>query len=157
MKFTCFSKVALTFLIWGSFGAAAWAQIPDGPGKDATVKLCGNCHDVDVVKQYHLTKDGWTDTISKMIEKGAEGTDDEFNAVLNYLVKNFGPNAPEPINVNKATAGEFETQLEITAKEAAAIVKYRGENGPFKQIDDLKKVPDLDFKKIEAKKDRLVF
>jgi len=152
-----FSKAALACLIWGLFGAVAWAQIPDGPGRDVTVKLCGNCHEVEVVKQYHLGKDGWTDTISKMIEKGAEGTDDQFNTVLNYLVKNFGPTIPDPINVNKATAGEFETQLEITAKEAAAIVKYRGEKGSFKEIGDLRKVPDLDFKKIEAKKDRLVF
>jgi competence protein ComEA len=154
---TRFSKVALVCLIWGSFGAAAWAQMPDGPGKDVTAKVCGNCHDVEVVKQYHLGKDGWTDTLSKMIERGAEGTDDQFNTVLDYLVKNFGPNTPNPINVNKATAGEIETQLEITAKEAAAIVKYRGDKGSFKDVDDLKKVPDLDFKKIEAKKDRLVF
>ena len=154
---TPFRKAALACLIWGSFCAVAWAQIPDGAGKDVTVNLCGNCHDVEVVKQYHLGKDGWTDIISKMIEKGAEGTDEELNTVLGYLVKNFGPNTPNPINVNKATAGEMETQLEITAKEAAAIVKYRGEKGSFKEIDDLRKVPDLDFKKIEAKKDRLVF
>jgi competence protein ComEA len=151
-----FGKVALACLVWGAFGAA-WAQMPDGPGKDVVVRLCGNCHDVEVVKQYHLAKDGWTETISKMIEKGAEGTDEELSTVLNYLVKNFGPNISNPINVNKATAGEMETQLEITAKEAAAIVKYRGEKGSFKEIDDLKKVPDLDFKKIEAKKDRVIF
>jgi competence ComEA-like helix-hairpin-helix protein len=154
---TRFRKVAIACLIWGSFGSVALAQMPDGAGRDVAVKLCGNCHDAEVVKQYHLGKDGWTDTISKMIEKGAEGTDEQFNTVLDYLVKNFGPNASNPINVNKATAGEFETQLEITAKEAAAIVKYRSEKGSFKEIDDLKKVPDLDFKKIEAKKDRLVF
>jgi competence protein ComEA len=150
---TRFHKVALACLIWGSAGMAAWAQMPDGAGKDVTVKLCGNCHDVEVVKQYHLEKSGWTDTISQMVEKGLEATDDQLNTILTYLVKNFGP----PINLNKATASELETQLEITTKEAAAIVKYRGEKGPFKELDDLKKVPDLDFKKIEAKKDRLAF
>jgi DNA uptake protein ComE-like DNA-binding protein len=36
-------------------------------------------------------------------------------------------------------------------------VKYRTDKGPFKTVEDLKKVPDLDFKKIEAQKDRLVF
>ena len=45
----------------------------------------------------------------------------------------------------------------ISAKEAAAIVQYRTEKGSFKEIADLKKVPDLDFQKIEAKKDRLAF
>jgi competence protein ComEA len=150
---TRFNKVALACLIWGFAGAAAWAQIPDGPGKDVTVQLCGNCHEVDVVKQYHQEKSAWADTISQMVEKGLVATDDQLNTILEYLVKNFGP----PINVNKATASDLERQLEITAKEAAAIVQYRGEKGSFKEIDDLKKVPDLDFKKIEAKKDRLVF
>jgi len=140
-------------------GAPAWAQLPDGPGKDVTVKICGNCHDVDVIIGYHQGKDAWTDLISKMIEQGAEGTDDQFNTILEYLVKNFGPGTATAakINVNKAAAAELQTQLQITDKEAAAIVKFRGDNGAFKVIDDLKKVPDLDFKKIEAKKDRITF
>jgi competence ComEA-like helix-hairpin-helix protein len=146
-------KVALAGFIWATFGAIAWAQLPDGPGRDVTVQLCGNCHDVEVVRQYHQEKSAWTDTISQMVEKGLVATDDQLNTILEYLVKNFGP----PVNVNKATASELEKKLEITTNEAAAIVKYRGEKGPFKEIDDLKKVPDLDFKKIEAKKDRLVF
>ena len=86
----------------------------------------------------------------------AQGTDAQFNAILTYLVKNFGPEVSK-ININKAPAKDLETQLEITAKEAEAIVKYRDEKGAFKEVDDLKKVPDLDFKKIEAKKDRLAF
>jgi len=36
-------------------------------------------------------------------------------------------------------------------------VEYRGKNGDFKSIDDLKKVPDLDAKKVDLKKDRLAF
>jgi competence ComEA-like helix-hairpin-helix protein len=51
----------------------------------------------------------------------------------------------------------LETGLGITAKEAAAIVTYRTDKGAFKVLDDLKKVPDLDFKKIEAQKDRIAF
>jgi competence protein ComEA len=72
------------------------------------------------------------------------------------LVKNFGP-AAAPVNVNKAGAKELQTAFEITPAEAGAIVKYRDENGAFKEIGDLKKVPKLDYKKIEAKKDRIVF
>jgi competence protein ComEA len=155
-KLSEIGKVAFACLLWISAASTAWAQMPDGPGKDVAVKVCGYCHDVEVVKQYHMRKDGWTETISKMIEQGAQGTDEEFNTVLDYLVKNFGP-SPAPVNVNKATASELETQLEITTKEAASIVKYRGDKGSFKQIDDLKNVPDLDFRKIESKKDRLVF
>ena len=41
-------------------------------------------------------------------------------------------------------------------KEAAALIAYREENGPCKKLEDLKKVPGLDYKKIDARKDRLV-
>jgi len=47
--------------------------------------------------------------------------------------------------------------LGLLEREAEAIVKYRTDKGPFKTLEDLKKVPDLDFKKVEAQKDRLVF
>jgi competence protein ComEA len=42
-------------------------------------------------------------------------------------------------------------------QEAAAIIEYRAKNGPFKSIEDLKKVPGIDAAKIEARKDRLTF
>lgn len=151
------SRAALAGFLWLTAGASAWAQLPDGPGKDVTQQVCGKCHDAAVVAGYHLATEGWTDTISKMIDQGAEGTDAQFNAILQYLVKNFGPENASKINVNKAPAKDLETQLGITTKEAESIVKYRDEKGAFKEIDDLKKVPELDFKKIEAKKDRLAF
>jgi len=157
MMMNGFHRLALALPI--AFSAiAAQAQLPDGPGKETTLAVCGNCHGVDVIAGYHLDKQGWTDMISKMIDQGAQGTEDQFNSILVYLVKNFGT-APVSgsINVNKADAKELETQLEITTKEAGAIVKYRGEKGSFKTIGDLKSVPDLDYKKIDAKKDRIVF
>jgi competence protein ComEA len=157
MKITRFHRLALALPLVFS-AAAAQAQLPDGPGKETTAAICGNCHGLDVVTGYHLDKQGWTEIISKMIDQGAQGTPDQFNSILAYLVKNFGAApAAGSINVNKAAAKELETQLEITTKEADAIVKYRGEKGSFKTLADLKSVPDLDYKKIEAKKDRIVF
>jgi len=47
--------------------------------------------------------------------------------------------------------------LSLRRSQATAIIEYRTKNGPFKSIDDLKKVPGIDVVKIEAKKDRLVF
>jgi competence protein ComEA len=84
---------------------------------------------------------------------GAVGTDDEFTAILDYLVKNF----PSPVNVNKATAEQLESGLGLSTAEAEAVIQYREKNGDFKSIDDLKKVPDLDAGKLDAKKARLAF
>jgi competence ComEA-like helix-hairpin-helix protein len=157
MNMNRFYRLALTLVI--AFSAfAAQAQLPDGAGKETMIAICGNCHGVDVITGYHLDKQGWTDMISKMIDQGAQGSEQQFNSILAYLIKNFGTGpVAASINVNKADAKDLEKQLEITTKEAAAIVKYRGEKGSFKALTDLKSVPDLDYKKIEAKKDRIVF
>ena len=146
----------LPALLCGVLTASAFAQLPDGPGKDATMQLCGNCHEATIVQQHRQSRDEWVATIQKMMAAGAQGPEDQFMAVLQYLTKNFGP-ANAKISVNQAPATELESGLGITAKEAAAIVTYRTDKGPFKAIDDLKKVPDLDFKKIEAQKDRIAF
>jgi competence protein ComEA len=135
--------------------ATAYAQLPDAPGKEAVMALCATCHGPEVIAGHHQSRDEWVSTIQNMITRGAEGSEEQFTAVLNYLVKNFGPQAVK-VNVNQATAADLQSGLGLTDKEAAAIVKQR-EKGPFKAIEELKKVPDLDYKKIEAQKDRIVF
>lgn len=48
------------------------------------------------------------------------------------------------VNINKADAGALAQHLNgIGAKKAQAIVEYRKKNGPFKSLDDLKKVPGI--------------
>jgi competence protein ComEA len=135
--------------------ATAFAQLPDGPGKEAVQQVCSNCHGVEVVAGHHQSRDEWVSTLQNMIQRGAEGTEEQFTAVLNYLVKNFGPELPK-INVNQASAADLQSGLGLTDKEAAAVVKQR-EKGAFKALEDLKKIPDLDYKKIEAQKDRIAF
>ena len=147
------------FLFWAAFGAgtlAAQGQFPDGPGKDVTLQVCSNCHAADVLLAHRQSRDEWINEIQKMITAGAEGTEDQFNTILEYVSKYLGPEKPR-VNINQAPAADLESKLGLTAKESAAVIKYRSDKGPFKTIDDLKKVPDLDFKKIESQKDRLDF
>jgi competence protein ComEA len=59
--------------------------------------------------------------------------------------------------VNKASSGELAIALGIADEKAEAIVKHRDEKGEFKTIEDLQKVPGLDARVVEAKKNRLVF
>lgn len=148
MKRLVIASIPLLFL------AAAEAQdLADGPGKDTFVKICSACHDAAVVVTMHNSKDDWQATVDDMKGRGAEGSDDEFKAIIGYLAKYQGPE----VNVNKATAKDLETQLEITTSEATAIVKYRQDKGDFKEWADLQKVADLDIKKIEPLKGRITF
>jgi competence protein ComEA len=88
---------------------------------------------------------------------GAKVPDESYASILGYLTSHFGADAPLPIRVNKASAVDLESLLLLRRSEAAAIIQYRTEHGNFKSIDDLRKVQGVDFKKIEAKKDLLVF
>ena len=93
---------------------------------------------------------------------GAVATDEEFTDILEYLVKNVGPDAGTKdagakIDVNKASATDISKALDLSAKEGEAVVAYRTKNGSYKSIEDLTKVPELAGKKIEDKKDRIVF
>jgi competence protein ComEA len=47
------------------------------------------------------------------------------------------------VNLNTATAADFEALPGIGAKMAARIVDYRQKNGPFKKIEDLMNVPGI--------------
>lgn len=133
------------------------ADLPEGPGRAATVRVCGKCHAPERAASLHQRHDEWEETITKMVKLGAQGSDDEFEAILTYLSKNFGPEIPGPININKASVVDLETALLLRRSQAQAIIQYRAKNGDFRSIDDLRNIAGLDLKKIEAKKSRLVF
>jgi competence protein ComEA len=88
---------------------------------------------------------------------GAQGTDQEFAAVLDYLVAHFPTDERPRININTATAIELESGLTLRRSQAAAIIAYRVQHGDYKSFEDLKRVPGLDVAQLEAKKDRLTF
>jgi competence protein ComEA len=134
-------------------------QLPDGPGKDTLMKVCSKCHGAEIVIGRGNTEDGWTQVVLNMAERGAQASDEEFGAIVQYLAKNFPPksNAPAKINVNKASADDLKTALDLSAKDAESIVAFRAKNGDFKSVEQIQKVPGVDVSKIEARKDRIIF
>jgi competence protein ComEA len=91
-----------------------------------------------------------------MVQQGAKASDAEQATILHYLSTHFKGEASRPLNVNSATSVELESVAGLLKKEAAALIAYREKNGECKKLEDLKRVPGLDYKKIEARKDRLV-
>jgi len=136
--------------------AAAQDPFPDGPGKDVTVRICGTCHAAARSAAVRLTREGWQDVIAKMVSLGAKGSDAELAAVLDYLSANFKGQAPKPVNLNTAPAIDLESVAGLLRKEAAALIAYRTKHGPCKALEDLKKIPGVDFLKINRRRDRLV-
>jgi competence protein ComEA len=130
--------------------------LPDGPGKDVTVKACAPCHEARRAASARLTREGWAAVIDSMQKRGAKVSEEDFPVVLDYLATYFPGEALQPLNLNTATQIDLEAAAGLLRREAAAVIRYREQNGRFKTVDDLKKVPGLDFKKIENRRDAIV-
>jgi competence protein ComEA len=135
--------------------AAMAATMPEGPARELTVKVCGQCHEPQRAGSLRLTRDGWEGVIQKMAGLGAPATAAELEQITDYLATNFKGEAPKPINMNTASAVELESVGSLLRKEAAAWIAYRNTK-PCKSLDDLKKVVGVPFKKIDERRDRLV-
>jgi hypothetical protein len=66
-------------------------ELPAGPSKALADKACLECHSADMIWQQHLTEKQWTATVTKMVGWGSEVPDDRKEALVAYLVENFGP------------------------------------------------------------------
>ena len=140
---------------WPAPALAAQSVLPEAPGRDVTVKLCGSCHGAETVASVRHTPEGWREVIARMVAAGAKGTEQELETVFQYLSTQFPAEAQQALNLNTARAVELESVAGLLRKEAAALIAHREKNGPCKKLEDLKKVAGLDYKKIEARKERL--
>lgn len=151
------SWALLTGLLASVPTAKGESKLPDGPGKDAFVAVCGTCHAPEIVFGLTKSRDGWSATIDDMVEKGASGTDQQMQGILDYLSKNFSKSEVPKIDINTASKEQLRQVLSLSSKDAEAITHYRDEHGKFKSWDDLKKVSEIDINKLLAKKDQITF
>jgi cytochrome c5 len=63
----------------------------ENKGRKLVEDICSLCHVWQRVKGHELTKEQWGGVIKGMIVEGAPVTDEEFNLIVEYLAKNFGP------------------------------------------------------------------
>ena len=150
---------ALVFVFAVGFSQSLFAQdtLPEGPGKEQTLRLCGTCHEAAKATSVKLTREGWVETIDRMKAFGAGGADEDFAAVLEYLATHFKGDTVRPLDMNTAEAIDLESVLQLLRRESKAVLEYRSKRGQFSSLDDLKGLDPAIFKKIEAKKDRIVF
>jgi hypothetical protein len=67
------------------------SEFPSGDGKAIADSACLACHSSDMVRQQRLTEKQWTASVAKMVGWGAEVPESRRDALIAYLVKNFGP------------------------------------------------------------------
>ena len=142
--------LASTVILAGFAVAGSAQDLPKGKGGDLLDAKCTSCHTLSRVT-VEKSRDEWQESVKAMIGYGAELTPGEEKIVVDYLAKYFG----EQVNVNQASVADLQREFELTQKEAEAIVQTRKDKGPFKEWNDLSKVPGLDMKKLEDLRDRI--
>jgi mono/diheme cytochrome c family protein len=70
-------------------------DLPDGPGKAIIASKCAGCHAIDTAISQRLDRDGWASVITRMVERGADVSDEEQETAADYLAAHFGP-TPAP-------------------------------------------------------------
>ena len=143
---------ALAALLTMSAAVSSQDRFPDGPGRADVIKVCSGCHDAEIILANLKTPAEWNETLQNMATQGAEATPEQWKVIEQYIDVHFAM-----VMVNKAPADEIQLALDVTPEVAAALVKYRQDKGPFKTIDDVKKVPGIDAAKVDAATSRVVF
>jgi competence protein ComEA len=144
--------LAPVLLLAGALRAEA-QSLPNGPGKELVEVICTACHDANRIIAKQGTKADWQSKVLEMLQECPDVAQDERERIVDYLAKSF----PKHVNVNTASAKDIAAVLELSAKDADAIVRYRQEKGKFQTVDDVKKVPGIDGGAVEGIRKRLEF
>jgi competence protein ComEA len=131
---------------------AARAQEPEDAPAVAFKRVCSSCHDAERVLSARRTRTQWEEVIEKMIDRGAEGTAEDFSAAEVYLLRVSGR-----VNANRAEAQDFVAVLGLPQKDADAIVDFRKAKGDFADFDALCKVPGIDTEKLKQGRDAITY
>jgi len=112
--------------------------------------VCGKCQDLQIVLNAPRSLDDWRDTMQKMVDRGASGTDAQYDDILDYLHRTM-----TTIDVNSADADELATVLAVPDSAVKLIIARRA-GKKFADLNDLKSIPGVDAAIVDAKA-KLIF
>ncbi len=80
----------------GGLKSAAQSQpkkpgLPPGPMQEKARMACLGCHTAQIIVQQQLNRRVWAKEMDKMIRWGAPVSPEDREALIDYLVQNFGP------------------------------------------------------------------
>ena len=92
MRRICFAAACLVLsalAAWAQMPPEPGAKLPPGDGRDLVMKTCSKCHTPDIVAEQTLDAEGWKELVDQMAGNGAQGSDDDFAKISDYLAKSF--------------------------------------------------------------------
>src|ERR1700722_15563032 len=91
----------------------------DAADKRALDAVCGSCPSASLVEGLRSQPE-WVDTVEQMVKLGARGSDEQFDGLMRFLLRNL-----TKININTANAPQIAAVLDIGDAAAEAVVKRR--------------------------------
>ena len=119
--------------------------------RKAVEAVCGRCHTTELFLKERRSWARWNELFADMIERGADGTDDQLDGVSRYFLENL-----TLVNVNRSPAEELRGVLGISGDAAEAIIARR-EHQPFTGLAQLREIKGIDPNILEQRKSRILF
>jgi competence protein ComEA len=125
---------------------AAHAQSGDlAREKKSLEAVCSKCHNLQLVMDTPKSIEDWQDTLQAMVDRGAQGTDSQFDDIMDYLHQTM-----TTINVNTADVEELRFVLNVSQEVAKAIVARRTAK-KIRDLNDLKTISGIDAAALDRK------
>jgi competence protein ComEA len=152
------SKFAIRFsagLLAPALFAAAWAvgvsQLSEQDREARSLQIvCAKCHNLQIVMDTPKSYDAWQESVQKMVNLGAKGTDSQYDDIMDYLQRTI-----TTIDVNSADPDKLEIVLNVSETVAQAIV-VRRKARKFTGLADLKSIQGVNAVIVDNKA-RLIF
>ena len=123
---------------------------PLGQERASVQAVCAKCHNLQIVMDTPMSYDAWHDTVQKMIDRGADASDQQLDDIMDYLHRTM-----TTIDVNSADTDELSIVLDAPDPVVKAVIARR-KTRKFTGLDDLKTVSGIDAAKLDARA-RLLF
>jgi hypothetical protein len=68
------------------------SPLPQGAGQRQVQAACSGCHAITVITSKRYSASKWEQVVDRMVDRGARVGDADFDVVVAYLTRNFGPN-----------------------------------------------------------------
>jgi hypothetical protein len=82
--------LSLAWMLCAAAVSYAQAPFPDDPHRELVVRVCSACHPPEVVVARRRTAAEWDEIVLRMIQHGAEATDEEQQRIIEYFARHYG-------------------------------------------------------------------
>lgn len=141
--------------ICGNVKSPDMIKVKEGTRLDEAIEMVGGANaeaDLNAVNLAYRLVDEDMIYIPKKGEK-LQGTSKTIPGV--NTVKSISVSKPGKVNINTASESELDTLSGVGPATAKAIIQYRNQAGPFKSIEDIKKVKGIGDSKFNSIKDSI--